>query len=294
MPFRGHDTFSLRLLRAGFRYLGPHFPAIAGRWAYHLWFSTRRFPEPPRERHWREQAQISRTAWRGIPLVRYVWGASDAPAILLIHGWNGRGTQLGAFAEPLVQAGFRAVACDAPGHGRSPGTSTNIVEYAETIQALAQTSVPITGAIAHSFGVPATARALQQGLQLQRLVAIAAPAGAEFLLRRFAHLLDIPDSVIAAMRARIERNFGMDIFARLSTEAMLAGHPLPGLIVHDRGDRDVPVAHAERLQRSWPDARLLLTEGLGHRRILRDPAVIAAAVDFLRQDEARQRPGEWL
>ena len=86
----------------------------------------------------------------------------------------------------------------------------------------------------------------------------------------------------------------MDIFARLSTEAMLAGQSLPGLIVHDRGDRDVPVAHAERLQHSWPDARLMLTEGLGHRRILRDPEVIAAAVDFLRQDEARQRPGEWL
>lgn len=283
MPHRGHDTFSLRLLRAGFRHLGPHFPGIAGRWAYRLWFATRRFPEPPRERHWREQAQYDHIAWHNAALARYTWGVPDAPAVLLIHGWNGRGTQMGAFAEPLVQAGFRAVACDAPGHGRSPGDCTNLFEYAEAIQTLAQSSGPVAGAITHSFGVPATARALQQGLQLPRLVAIAAPAGAEFLLRRFAHLLDIPDSVIAAMRARIERNFGMDIFARLSTEAMLAGHSLPGLIIHDRGDRDVPLAHAERLHQAWPAAQLLLTEGLGHRRILRDPAVIEAAVAFLRQ-----------
>lgn len=282
MPHRGHDTFPLRLLRAGFRHLGPRFPGIAGRWAYRLWFATRRFPEPPRELHWREQARTDRIAWRDTPLARYTWGRPDAPAVLLIHGWNGRGTQLGSFAAPLADAGFRAVACDAPGHGRSPGRSTNIFEYAEAIQVLAQSSGPIAGAIAHSFGMPATARALQQGLHLPRLVAIAAPADAEFLLRRFAHLLDIPDTAIAAMRTRIERNFGMDIFARLSTEAMLTGRSLPGLIVHDRGDRDVPVSHAERLQRAWPEARLLLTEGLGHRRILRDPAVIAAAIDLLR------------
>lgn len=282
MPHTGHITLSTRLLRAGFRQIGPYLPDLAGRLAYRLWFSTRRFPEPPRETHWRTQARSDRLSWRHAALARYSWGAADAPAVLLIHGWNGRGTQLGAFAGPLIQAGFRAVACDAPGHGRSPGRCTNIFDYADAIQTLAQASGPVAGAIAHSFGMPATARAMQQGLLLPRLVAIAAPACADFLLRRFAHLLDIPDSVIAAMRARIERNFGMDIFARLSTEAMLAGQTLPGLIIHDRGDRDVPHTHAERLREAWPSAKLLLTEELGHRRILRDHAVIAAAVGFLR------------
>lgn len=284
MPHSGHDTLSLRLLRAGFRYAGPHVPGLAGRWAYRLWFATRRFPEPPRETHWREQARTDRFTVGKTALARYTWGAPAAPAVLLIHGWNGRGTQLGAFVEPLLRAGFRVVAFDAPGHGRSPGGSTNLFEYADAIRILAQTSAPVAGAIAHSFGVPATVRALQQELSLPRLVAVSAPASAEFLLHRFAHLLDIPDNVIAAMRARIERSFGLDIFARLSTEAMLAGLSLPGLIIHDRGDRDVPVAHAERLHRAWPGTQQLITEGLGHRRILRDAAVIAAAVGFLRQD----------
>lgn len=282
MPHTGHNTLSSRLLRAGFRHIGPYLPGLAGRWAYRLWFSTRRSPEPPRETHWRMQARSDRLPWRDTALARYSWGAPDAPTVLLIHGWNGRGTQLGAFVEPLLHAGYRVETFDAPGHGRSPGSCTNIFEYADAIQTLAQASAPVAGAIAHSFGVPATARAVQQGLQLPRLVAIAAPASAEFLLRRFAHLLGIPDSVIAAMRARIERNFGMDIFARLSTEAMLAGQSLPGLIIHDRGDRDVPGTHAERLHQAWPGVQLLLTEGLGHRRILRDQTVIAAAVGFLR------------
>jgi hypothetical protein len=32
---------------------------------------------------------------------------------------------------------------------------------------------------------------------------------------------------------------------------------------------------------AWPGAGLRITDGLGHRRILRDPDVIAAAVAFL-------------
>lgn len=276
-----HTDHAFRLLRAGFRYLGPHFHRLAGRLAYRLWFATRRFPEPAREQRWAAAAERDSVFWEGRPLQRYQWGDPAAPAILLVHGWNGRGPQLGAFAAPLNAAGLRVVGFDAPGHGCSPGRSTNIFEFAAAVRALAAASGPIAGAVAHSFGVPACARALAQGWELPRLVAIAAPADAEFLLTRFARLLDIPDPVIAAMRERVERRFGMDIFARLATDEMLKDRPLPGLIIHDRDDRDVPSTHAERLHRAWPGSRLLLTDNLGHRRILRDRDVIAAAVRFL-------------
>lgn len=276
---------SLRLLRVGFRHLGPHFPHLAGRLAYRLWFSTQRHPEPVRERRWLAVAQADRVTWQGRGLTRYQWGDPDAPAILLVHGWNGRGPQLGAFVAPLNAAGFRVVAFDAPGHGRSPGRSTNIFEFAAAIQAVTRASAPIAGAVAHSFGVPACARALTQGWELPRLVAIAAPASAEFLLARFARLLDIPEPVLADMRQRVERRFGMDIFARLATDAMLMERPVPGLIIHDRADREVPSAHAQRLHRAWRGSRLLLTDNLGHRRILRARTVIAATVRFLSERE---------
>ena len=275
------SDLSLQLMRAGFRHLGPYAPDLAGRWACRLWFATRRSPSPPREHNWRTQARVDRIEAGGRTLARYQWGAPEDPAILLIHGWNGRGLQLGGFAEPLVSAGFRAVAFDAPGHGDSPGKSTHIFDYAQAIQVMAETSGPLAGAIAHSFGVPAVARALLQGLALPRLVAIAAPAEAEFLVQRFAKHLYIPATVIAAMRARVERRFGMDIFLRLSTEVMLAEQNIPGLIIQDRSDRDVPATHAARLLRAWQGAQLIYTEGLGHNRILRDAAVIARAVEFL-------------
>ncbi len=272
---------AVRLMRLTFRRLGPLLPGLTGAWAYRLWFSTRRFPVPARETRWLSECRIDTLPWRDYPLTRYQWGDPAVPAIVLIHGWNGRGSQLGAFAEALTSAGFRAVAFDAPAHGRNQGSSTNIFDYAEALQTVAAASGPIAGAIAHSFGVPATARALLQGLALPRLVSISAPANATFLVERFARLLEIPEVVIDNMRGRIERKFGMDVLTRLAAEAMLAEQTLPGLIIHDRNDRDVPSTHAEQLHQAWQGSQLLLTDNLGHNRILRDDAVIKAAVDFL-------------
>ena len=49
-------------------------------------------------------------------------GQSDPPAVYLVHGWGGWRWQLDPFVGPLVDAGFRVVAFDAPSHGGSgPG-----------------------------------------------------------------------------------------------------------------------------------------------------------------------------
>lgn len=278
---RSQPSATVRLLRWGFTHLGPHLPALAGRLAYHLWFATRRFPPPAREHAWQSNARLGQLKHAASQLATYQWGDEQRPRVLLIHGWNARALQLGAFVEPLLAAGFQVLGFDAPAHGRSPGNSTNIFEISHAIQALERAQGPFAGAIAHSFGVPAVARALLDGMTLPRLVAIAAPADGHFLLQRFAAQLQVPEAVIERMRKRMTARFGLDIFTRLATVDMFAQLQLPGLILHDRQDRDIPWQHAERLQRAWPQASLHLTQGLGHTRILRDPQVVEQAVQFL-------------
>jgi hypothetical protein len=64
-----------------------------------------------------------------------------------------------------------------------------------------------------------------------------------------------------------------------------AGHRVvalpPTLVVHDHGDREVGFRDGHETARAWPGARLLATEGLGHRRLLRDPAVVEEVVAFV-------------
>ena len=53
------------------------------------------------------------------------------------------------------------------------------------------------------------------------------------------------------------------------------------LVVHDRDDVETPWTGGARLVDLWPGARLVTTEGLGHRRVLREPSVIEEAAAFI-------------
>jgi pimeloyl-ACP methyl ester carboxylesterase len=65
----------------------------------------------------------------------------------------------------------------------------------------------------------------------------------------------------------------------------------PLLLVHDRQDAETGWSDSEAIARAWPGARLVTTTGLGHRRILRDPAVVAEVTGFVGSPLARSDPG---
>ena len=52
-------------------------------------------------------------------------------------------------------------------------------------------------------------------------------------------------------------------------------------MIHDRDDHMMPWTHGAKVAESWPGAQLMLTDGLGHGRILRDEGVTRAAADFI-------------
>ena len=56
---------------------------------------------------------------------------------------------------------------------------------------------------------------------------------------------------------------------------------LPTLIIHDEDDIDVSVKCAHSIHKAYPTSELMITKGLGHRRILADNAVIQKISEFL-------------
>ena len=83
------------------------------------------------------------------------------------------------------------------------------------------------------------------------------------------------------MRRRLERRYGVR-FAEIDRIEELERLHVPALFVHDRDDTEVPIEHTLRLSGRMPGAKLLKTHALGHYRLLRDAAVVAAVVDFVR------------
>ncbi|MCK5382278.1 MAG: alpha/beta fold hydrolase [Gammaproteobacteria bacterium] len=271
---------ALRIIRFLFATLGPLLPGLMGRWAYRLWFRTRRFPESAAGKQQARSARQEMVTVDNIPVVVHIWG--EGPVVLFGHGWSGRGSQVAAFVEPLVSAGFQVVAPDAPGHGETPGDSTNILECAATFQAVAARFGPVQGAITHSFGGMVLAYAMNNGLSVDRVVTISAPAHVAYLMADFAQTLAIPDSVIAAMQKRIDKHFSGGIWERLSTVYNVKSLTTPALIIHDVDDVSVSWEQGKMIADAWPGAQFMKTSGLGHGRILRDKQVVAAAVEFIK------------
>ena len=57
---------------------------------------------------------------------------------------------------------------------------------------------------------------------------------------------------------------------------------MPTLVVHDRGDSINRFADGQAYCEAIGDAQLLATDGLGHRRILKDAQVIGRVAIFSR------------
>ncbi len=270
---------ALRLL---FRLSGAVAPALAARFASYLWFRPQRHRPPEREQALLGSAQHVLVHHAGKRIAVYHWG--KGPAVMLVHGWSGRGAQLGEFVEPLVGAGYRVVAFDAPAHGRSDGRDTTLPEISDVILKLVAQLSPVHAVIAHSFGVPCVLFALQQRRFARRVVAFSTPATLEGLLEKFAGSLALSPRTVQILRGMLVQRFGEDVWTRFSVHNMARSMELPALVIHDRDDRDVPWQEGEAVARVWPHARFLRTEGLGHRRILRDPGVIDRVVRFLVQE----------
>lgn len=271
-----NEPMILRLIRAGFAVLGNVAPAAAVRLAIRLFFRPRRHPRPARE-----QALLASAERLSLPggLRGDAWGTGER-TVLLVHGWEGRGTQLGAFVTPLVARGFRVVALDGPAHGDSPGTETHGVEYGRALVAVQRALGPLAGVVAHSFGVAATALALEAGLRAERVVLVAGPASVEDLVERFIATVGLParttERFREAVAARVGRRPGEVQIATIGPRMTT-----PALVFHDPEDAEVPFADARVIEACWPGARLRVVHGHGHRRILRADEVVRETAEFL-------------
>jgi pimeloyl-ACP methyl ester carboxylesterase len=135
--------------------------------------------------------------------------------------------------------------------------------------------------VAHSFGVGAITLALSQGLQVERVALISGPSSVRDILQRALDGFGLGGRTAEVFWELCARKVGLRVEA-LHIPGMAAGLAhVPALVIHDRGDAEIPYGDAEVLAAAWPGARLLTTEELGHRRILRDDAVVAAATAFL-------------
>jgi len=270
-------------MRLAFRVLGWVAPWIAARWAYRIWFSTRRYRESEHDRRWRKQGRLQMLDHASGRIAVYSWGEAEQPVVVCLHGWNGRASQFATMLPALLKAGYRVVAFDAPGHGQSDGQSSNLLRMAAVLQTVVEQNPPVQSIITHSFGGMVVAYALKHlDIQVGKLVMIASPISNHYLIDMFADTLGISKRVMHRFYRRLRQEFGEDVFEKISAEQNLKNCKLPILLIHDKQDKSVSWRNSERIVEAATNAVAVYTEGHGHRRALRDKKLIRKMVKFIR------------
>lgn len=281
--------FILRLYQKLFEIGGRISPSVAGSIAYKLWLTPPRFKTPASEQKALKSATIEFNRIEQKDIATFIWGhiqpatrAIAQPSILLVHGWSGRGTQMGPFVEPLLDAGYRVISFDAPAHGKSSGKQTTLYEISDVIMAMQDIYGEFDAVISHSFGGPCTALAVSHGFKAKRIVSISPPATVIGLVDKFAGALHLTKKTRDNLVARIASVFGSHIWEGVAMKNLIKGIDIPGLVIHDAHDDDVSWEEGQAVAHAWNNAPFIITSGLGHRRILRDTAVIESALKFIK------------
>lgn len=213
------------------------------------------------------------------------WRWGEGPTVLLLHGWGGRASDMGPIARAVAGAGFGVLAFDMPAHGDSPGRRSSLIEWLGVLRDVRRHHGAPFAVVGHSLGAATTALALADGLGAERAVLLAPAADPAWFLDRLRRFLGLPDERAASLAGRLERAVGRGL-DDVDVRRAVATLDVPGLVLHDVGDREVPWTQAREIVDAWTGSRLVAREGTGHRRILGDPGAIAEIVAFLRDDGA--------
>ena len=265
-------------------FTGRILQSLSTRWAaafvLKLFRTPYKFPRPGRERKMYTKAEKKMLL---VPPLQkkiqvYKCGTSGK-RILLVHGWAGRGTQMAKLSQMLVEHGFQVISFDATAHGDSEGKTSAMPEFIASILRIEESYGKFDFAIGHSLGGMALLQAVVSGFTAQKIVVIGVADSILDICKQFVGRLGLKEKVAYALKAK------MDVLLQGDSERLSAGVAaksvtIPTLVVHDTEDADVPIAWAENVYKNLKNGKMLVTEGLGHRRILSDTSVITDIITF--------------
>ncbi len=253
-----------------------------------LWFTVFKKTAKPWVKAFWQQAEQSIEILVGdnkIPV--YLWG--NGPLVVMMHGWSGSGTQYRKFIPALVEAGYRVAVFDAPAHGSNPGKRSDLVEFSDALKAIQHQIGPVDTVIAHSLGAMAAVLATHRGLFVNRMVLLAPHLDVGRMFESYSSLLNLSETLACRFHQKVGRKMaaiigGDDPWKLLTADKLLQGGVIPGLLVYDDRDEEIPQQLFEDIRQQWKQGEVLKTSDLGHNRLLKDEKVIRRVVDYLNEN----------
>ena len=200
--------------------------------------------------------------------------------VLLVHGWSGRGTQLVKIAELMVEKGYKVISFDAPAHGKAKGKDSLMIEFIASIHEIHKKYGEFEFAIGHSLGGMAILNSVKENFPVKKIVIIGSGDLVTDIITDFIDKLELKQEIGDLLRQHFEKKYGLTMNSFAASEAAKYVKQ-PTLVIHDEDDEDIPVRAAHQIQKVLENGELMITKGLGHRKILGDEAVLKRIESFL-------------
>ncbi|WP_417612115.1 alpha/beta hydrolase [Owenweeksia hongkongensis] len=252
---------------------------LATKLALNLFFTPIKFPIPKRETPVRESATEYTMHTGKSEFSLFEW-KNDGPKVLLVHGWGGRATQFFRIIEELHKKGYHVFSIEAPAHGTSKQRKTHMLEFVDCVETVQDKFGQFDFAIGHSLGGMAIFNSLLRNLSPHKIVVIGTPVSIRSVVNDFCEKVKATPKVANRIIENIENRYSMKV-EDASTDDLASRFDPQGMIIHDTDDQDISVEQAKQLAAKWPNAQLVITQGLGHRKVLMDQKVIDSIIGFL-------------
>lgn len=262
------------------QFLEAFSPKLATNFAYKLFVTPINHKAPKREEEMEKEA-IQK--YIDIPEIKkkirvFEYGKSDKK-VLLVHGWSGRGTQLVSIADALRKEGYMTISFDAPAHGKSEGKVSHMLMFIQCILELQKVYGKFDVSVGHSLGGMSVMNAIKRGFATDKAIIIGSGDVVIDIFEGFVENLHLKQNIVLKLKAKFESRSkntisDFDVFQAAKQAQM------PIFVIHDQQDKDVPVYCASHIYENLPNGKLLITDGLGHRKILGDTQVIRQITAF--------------
>jgi pimeloyl-ACP methyl ester carboxylesterase len=256
-------------------------PKLAMLFAAKLFVRPIKHKIPKRELH---MVQKSKQTILFVPSINkkiniYEYGNNEKK-ILMVHGWSGRGTQMVKIADKMLELGYAIISFDAPAHGKSDGKTTIMTEFIASILEIEKQFGPFEFAIGHSLGGMSILNAIKQNLNVKKAIIIGSGDIIQDVINDFIQKLQLKPKIGLQLKNYFEKKYN-EPMENYSASFSAKSVTIPVLIIHDKDDDDVALKAAHNIHKHLKNSTLMITEGLGHRKILGDTKVIETIKEFI-------------
>ncbi len=254
-------------------------PKTAAKKGFDLFCNPMCSPLKPYQIAFLETGKDSVLQYEGNKIQTYKWG-NGSKKVLLIHGWASHTFRWKAYVEHLIENDFTVHAFDAPAHGLSSGKILHLILYSEVINLFINQHKEIEHVITHSMGGFAIVYWLFQNQEnnLKKVVLMGAPGEATDFFNYYKKTLGLTDRTLKILTNKFVKLIGYEP-SYFSASTFAKQLQAQGLIIHDKGDKDTHYENSVKLNSTWKNSQLILTEGLGHS--LKSKALLEDVVKFI-------------